>query len=158
MNNYKLLNIAKDDDFQIIFDRFYKIRRNNDWRSIYYTYFQSIKDKTDITFKEVLIYLYKKTGNIEVSFASKMIATINKNMPIVDHFVLSKLGLEIVGKSDDEKMCNAVHVYNQIIQLENDMLKTREFKRFIKCFKKDFYDYDIPDIKILDFYLWTCRN
>ncbi len=42
MKNYKTSEVSSDG-FQTLFNGFYNVRRNEDWRDNYYKYFQSIK-------------------------------------------------------------------------------------------------------------------
>lgn len=98
--NYIKENINKCDvssnlEFQKRFNAFYRVRRDAKWRKLFYTYFESIKNKKNITFDEILDYMYKETGNIEASFCSKLLSTINPNMPIWDQYVLKNLNLEV---------------------------------------------------------------
>ena len=99
LDKYKYLNdnLYKCDtkEYQTIFNSFYKVRRNANWRKIFYKYFESIKDTKDIKYEDIITYLYKETGNVEASFSSKVLATINPNMPILDRNVLSNLNLKI---------------------------------------------------------------
>ena len=74
-------NVATDIDFQRIFNGFYIVRRNEDWRKCYYEHFESIKNGSP-TFESIIAYLYECTGNIEPSFSSKMLATIFSEKPI----------------------------------------------------------------------------
>ena len=37
-------NVSKDEDFQRIFNGFYIVRRNEEWRKIYYDYFEVVKN------------------------------------------------------------------------------------------------------------------
>lgn len=53
---------------------FYIVRRNESWRKSYYEYFESVKNGKQ-TFENIITYLYESTGNIELSFSSKMLAT-----------------------------------------------------------------------------------
>jgi hypothetical protein len=46
---------------------------------------------TPIIFKDALTYFYEKTRRIEASFSSKLLATINPNMPVWDVNVLNNL-------------------------------------------------------------------
>jgi len=82
-DNFKNVDISIFDcKFQKTFNSFYKIRRNKEWRDAFYKYFESIKKDENITFFKIINYLYENTDNVEASFASKMLATINEDMPI----------------------------------------------------------------------------
>ena len=158
LDKYKYLNdnLYKCDtkEYQTIFNSFYKVRRNANWRKIFYKYFESIKDTKDIKYEDIITYLYKETGNVETSFSSKVLATINPNMPILDRNVLSNLKLKIDGKTKEEKFNNAIKTYYKIIEIENEMLNNLQIQKFIKEFKELFPEYELSNIKILDCLLW----
>lgn len=156
-NIYKC-DIINDVEFQTKFNAFYRVRRDDKWRKEFYTYYESIKNKKDISFEEILNFMYNKTGNIEASFCSKLLSTINPNMPIWDQFVLANLDLEVKGKTKYEKLKDTIAVYNKIIEIENDKLKQKDIQQAIKDFKEYFPEYNLSDIKILDYILWNSRN
>ena len=156
-NIYKC-DISKDNEFQKVFNAFYRVRRDEKWRKVFYTYFESIKDKKNITFEEIVSYMYKKTGNIEASFCSKLLSTINPNMPTWDQYVLANLDLYVKGKTKVEKLKDTIAVYNKIIEIENNKLKQKDIQQAIKDFKEYFPEYNLSDIKILDYILWNSRN
>lgn len=156
-NIYKC-DISKDGEFQKVFNAFYRVRRDEKWRKVFYTYFESIKDKKNITLEEIVSYMYKKTGNIEASFCSKLLSTINPDMPIWDQYVLANLDLDVKGKTKVEKLKDTIAVYNKIIEIEKNKLKQKDIQQAIKDFKEYFPEYNLSDIKILDYILWNSRN
>lgn len=143
--------------YQKRFNAFYRVRRDEKWRTIFYNYFESIKNDKCIKFEDILLYLYDKTGNIEASFSSKMLATINPNMPIWDQYVLSNLDLEVKGNNKKEKLKNTIDIYYQIVKIEKDKLKDNEIQKAVTEFKEYFSEYNLSDIKILDYILWNSR-
>lgn len=157
MERFNKTNISTDVDFQRTFNGFYIVRRNKQWRKTYYDYFESIKDK-NIDFADIITYLYNNTDNIESSFASKMLATINPNKPIWDRFVLQNLNMELIGKTQEERLQNAIKLYADIELWYNDFLKTKKAKECIKYFDEILPDYKwISDIKKIDCILWGAR-
>ncbi|MEA4987707.1 MAG: hypothetical protein VB095_06580 [Anaerovorax sp.] len=88
MDNVLKVNIAEHEEFMTCFDSFYRVRRNLKWRKLYFKYFEEQKYNKEISFVDIITYLFKSTGKIEASFSSKMLATINPNMPIWDQYVL----------------------------------------------------------------------
>ena len=148
----------KNPDFQRKYNSFYKIRRDQEWRNIYFSYFQKNKDNVNITFDEILDYLFKKTGNVEASFSSKMLATINPQMPIWDSYVLQFFGLKLEGESKEDRVQNAKELYRQIVEIENKMLADAKVKKEIKQFQSFFQKYNIPENKALDYMIWGYRN
>lgn len=81
MDCYKIVNISKDTKWQNNFNSFYVIRRDKDWQDIYYNFFQNNKINDTLTFENIITYLYEKTGIIEASYSSKLLATVNSNKP-----------------------------------------------------------------------------
>ena len=163
MNKYKdimaqfheNINIADSREFQKKFNWFYRIRRNPAWQKAYYNYFSANKKNKNITFDEILDYMYEQTGRYEASFCSKMLHTINPDMPIRDKFVLKNLKIE-VGKWND-KLENTKIAYQEIVNWFNKALKDESIKEEIKKFRKYYSDFDFSDVKILDFFLWNER-
>lgn len=158
MFNNENIDLSKSkDEFQKCFNSFYKIRRNNEWRKYYYDYFQENRNNKNITFDEILDYMYDKTGQIEASFASKMLATINPDMPIWDQYVLKNLGLKVQGITKEEKIKSTKDVYKKMICYISNNLREENIKKTIKDFKEFFSEFAFSDTKIFDFILWNDR-
>lgn len=81
MQRFNKVDVSQDKDFQREFNGFYIVRRNAEWRKIYYDLFESMRTGP-ATFSKIINFLFEKTGNIEASFSSKMLATMNPDMPI----------------------------------------------------------------------------
>ena len=153
----KTADVSSDPDFQRSFNAFYRIRRNAEWQEEYYKLFERAK-KDHYTFDDVISILYVRTGNIEASFASKMIATIDPEKPIWDQYVLQNLGLKLKGKIPREKIGNAVEVYHQIEDWYAEYLKTDEARKNIAGFDRQLPSYAwITDVKKIDYLLWRKR-
>ena len=150
-------DLSKDIEFQTTFNAFYRVRRNKKWRDVFYKYFERVKNNKNIKFEEILRYIYKKTGCIEASFSSKMLATINPNMPIWDQYVLKNLNIEVLGKNKQEKLDNTINTYYKIIEIEKQKMEQQDIIQAIKEFKQEFKEYELSDIKILDYILWNNR-
>ncbi len=157
MKQVKISNVSTDAEFQRIFNGFYIVRRNEEWRNIYYNLFEQIKNSTP-TFESILIYLYNKTGNIEPSFSSKMLATIFPEKPIWDRYVVQNLNMELVGATKEERLKNAIHLYENIENWYEEFLHTNKAKECIEVFDKVLPDYQqITSIKKIDSILWSIR-
>lgn len=157
MTKAKETDIAADLDFQRVFNRFYIVRRNEDWRRVFYEFFENTKTN-DRTFSDALTYLYDHTGNIEPSFTSKMLATLHPEMPIWDRYVIANLGFELTGKTKAEQIANAISIYQQIQAWYDDFLITDEARNCIEVFDRWFPSYQwLTPIKKVDFFLWSIR-
>lgn len=150
-------NVSLDADFQRIFNDFYIVRRNEEWRKVYYGYFEKMKTETP-TFANILTYLYEQTGNIEPSFSSKMLATIYPNQPIWDQYVVQNLNLELVGKTKAERLQNAIALYSEIEKWYASFMQTPKATECVEAFDRLLPDYKhISNIKKIDSILWSIR-
>ena len=157
MDNVAKTNVSTDADFQRIFNGFYIVRRNEAWRKVYYELFEQIKTETP-TFTSILTYLFERTGNIEPSFSSKMLATIFPEKPILDRYVVQNLNMELVGATKEERLKNAIHLYENIENWYEEFLHTNKAKECIEVFDKVLPDYQqITSIKKIDCILWSIR-
>lgn len=64
MSKVKTVNVADDQDFQREFDFFYKVRRNAEWRKVFFEIFER-KKKKNCSYKEIITELYEGTGQVE---------------------------------------------------------------------------------------------
>ena len=103
MSKVKTVNVADDQDFQREFDFFYKVRRNAEWRKVFFEIFER-KKKKNCSYKEIITELYEGTGQVEASFASKMLASIDENMPIWDSKVLDRIEIKSSNKRGQQKL------------------------------------------------------
>lgn len=144
-------------DFQRLFNGYYRIRRNEEWRRRYYMLFCEARTE-HFSFEHIINELYDLTGNVEASFSSKMLATIDASKPVWDQYVLQNLGLELSGKTKKEKLQNAVCLYDQIEKWYADYLETAEARENIDEFDRLLPDYTwVSDTKKIDCLLWSKR-
>ncbi|QUC66118.1 hypothetical protein [Aristaeella hokkaidonensis] len=157
MYTVKTIDLSKDYGFQKTFNAFYRIRRNTEWRECFYGLFECAK-KNHFSFEEVINKLYAETGNVEASFTSKMIATIDPDKPIWDQYVLHNLGLELKGKTSQERIKNAVVIYYRIENWFDNYLQTDEAYENIAEFDRWFPNYTwLSSVKKIDYLLWSKR-
>jgi len=157
MNQVRKTNIATDADFQRIYNGFYIVRRNAEWREVYYNHFEKVKTGTP-TFASILTYLYEHTGNIEPSFSSKMLASIFPDKPIWDRYVVQNLGIQLAGTTKSEKLKNAISLYSDIEKWYEVFLQTNKAQECIEIFDRVMPDYKhISSIKKIDSILWSIR-
>ena len=158
METVRKTNVSTDLDFQRIFNAFYRVRRNAEWRKTYYDLFETSKNSTP-SFESIIRTLYEATGNIEASFSSKMLATINSEMPIWDRYVVQNLCLEMRGKTKEDQLKCAVDLYNKMISWYEGFLQTENGRDCIAEFDRILPGYVwMSDVKKIDFYLWSIRD
>ena len=153
IDNLYTCDISSDIEYQKKFSAFYVVRRNKKWKNQFFSYFESIKERKDISFDVILKDLIVRTGNVEASFSSKLLSTINPNMPIWDRFVLERLGVKV--DHNGNRIENTIKAYEEIIKKEKELLKRVDVKQSIKQFRELFPEYNFSDIKILDYMIWN---
>ncbi len=124
---------------------------------MFYYYLEKNKTK-NIKYEEVLKYFYDNFGKIEKSFSSKLLATINPNMPVWDSIIISKLGIKVPSYSVKNRFEIVVEIYYKIIEWFNQYLCTDNSKECIKVFDEVFPNNTITNIKKIDLVLWSIRT
>ena len=158
MERVRNTDVSSDEDFQRTFNSYYRIRRNEEWQAIYYDLFETMKDSQP-SFEQIIRTLYKNTGNIEASFSSKMLATINSDMPIWDRYVVHNLCLKVKGKTKEEQLSCTVDLYDQMVRWYRTFLDKPNGKECIEEFDRILPEYTwMSSVKKIDFYLWSIRE
>lgn len=156
MSTYEKTDLSEDTSFQRMFNGFYRIRRNEDWRKFYYEKFEKLKTEGSLSFSLILGTLYHQTGRVECSFSSKMLATLQPDFPIWDSIVLDRLHLRLRGINCETKFQNAIPLYEEIIQWYREFLPTQTAKSYITAFDNAFPQYKhFTPTKKIDFLLWA---
>ena len=156
INECRCTDVSGDDSFQRKFTYFYRLRRNGTWRQVYYRLFEDYKENGSATFESILRSIYERTGRIEASFASKMLATLKPEMPIWDSIVLSKLDLKPCMSQDKEKrLQKTVEIYNSIVAWYDDFNRSPDAQRFVQEFDRAFPEFiSFSKMKKIDFLIW----
>jgi len=150
-------DVAHDDEFQKTFNGFYRVRRNSAWRSAFYALFELEKSKRR-TFGDVLWALHASTGRVEASFASKLVASVNPDMPVIDSFVVKNLGLPVSrGGSVAERFARIVDLHNQIRRTYAEYLETEAGHDLVASFMQMYPGRSVTRTKMLDLVLWQAR-
>jgi hypothetical protein len=154
----KGIDAIGDPIYQKKYSGYYRVRRGADWKREYFRLMIDYRARKDITFGEILLRLYQATGQIEASFASKMLATLDANMPIWDSNVLKALQLRLKGKNTEIRLSNAVVLYDRICSWYLAFLHTDQAKEMIERFNQEFPDYEnLSETKKIDFILWASQ-
>lgn len=154
MQRVRQTDVSADDDFQKLYNGFYRLRqRPASFYKCYYAYMEEQKDNQNLTFGEVLHHLYEETGEIHASFSSKLLATINPNMPVWDKFVMKNLGLRAPYTYQKNRVEKTIAIYDAICQ----WYKTEEADVYLAEFNTHFPDVEMTDVKKIDWILWGRR-
>lgn len=153
-------NVAKDIDYQRSFNHFYKIRqRSAEWYATFYKLLEESKN-SNISFEFALHYVYQQLDRIEPSFSSKLVATINPELPVWDKYVLENFGLSWKYTGQKElRLKQAIATYKSICK-RMDVLKKTDIARQIAIIFDAMYpalSQSITITKKIDFTLWQLR-
>ena len=168
MNLYSTTDFGVNSDFAKKFDAFCRVRRNEEWRKAFFDLFKEVsKEPAMADFRTILAELHTRLAKlndaihstIEASFASKMLHTVNPDMPIWDSIVLSKLNLsekvlpyKMNRLTTEARLNKCEEVYNELKKwYETDEATTLEAQ-----FDKEYPEHkeDIGRTKKIDFMLW----
>ncbi len=149
-------DVSKDKEFQRIFNGLYKIRFCPACH--YYPLMQKAKQKRSTDFAVVLKSLWKKTGRMETSFASKLIAIIYPGQAVYDSRISKHLKLKIPKYNDPERLEKFIQLYECLNKRMKNLIKHRLFATLKIQFNQAFGKYKLTDIRRLDLMLWALRT
>lgn len=164
-----------DDVFRKEYKSFYKMNMARGLaEEFYHEYFRYLAEKIQdnkgkqLDFETVLKYFFSKFPNrVEASFSSKLLATVNPNMPVWDKNVLNTLKdlgyIDRIPRSRKDKLKQINETIETYAKLEdilkNVYLGTNIGKKYIAIFDETLQnDIDvkkITDMKKIDLVLWS---
>jgi hypothetical protein len=150
-------DVSRDREFQTRFNAFYRVRRNSAWRSTFYSVLQQNKSKRQ-SFVDVLHALHAATGRAEASFASKLVTSVDPDMPVIDSLVLKNLGLRLPRPGPIEtRLAQIVELHDRIRRIFSDYLDSDMGRHLVTRFDLVYPDRRVTRVKMLDLVLWKAR-
>lgn len=163
-NDYKFIlsefrkgNVNKGE-FRRVYKRFYVLNGAGLTPRFIDRYFELLAKK-ERNLRKILWELSKiprRKGDysVQLSFASKLIHTIDNTQPIYDSRVARILNIKLAYNKDiNKKIDDRVAKYNLLKKKFNEIINDKQIGEIIKNFKKRL-GVDIGDVKMLDFILW----
>lgn len=158
MDSFHKVDVSKDQEFQRLFNGFYRIRqRPKVFYESYYSYMESCKNKS-VSFRDILYFFYLEMDRMEASFSSKLLATINPSMPVWDEFVLKNLNLKKPRPYSKTRFEDTVNLYGRIVEWYEGKTISSEGEQLIQLFDETYPNENITDVKKIDFILWKNRD
>ncbi len=158
-----ITDVSKDQLFQEMFSNFYKVDpvRPLEWKKEFFSLFEEYKYK-NISFEKIIKLLHNKTKCFEPSFASKLVATVDPKMPVIDSVIIGNLGYTALyasmrGEDTETRLTSAIELYQQLISDFDEFLSTKYGQAIIKFFRKEYPYANINEVKIIDLILWQMR-
>lgn len=156
--NLKRTDVSADTDYQRDFNALYGLRRNALWRGTFYWMLESCKACPEVDFGEVLMELLEKTGRVEASFASKLIATVNPKRAIYDSIVRENLGIPSRTYGSSRRIERLCEDYEAIQLHHEKQIEAQAYRSLRGRFDREFPKFQhFSDLKVLDLMIWQAR-
>lgn len=149
-------DVSRDATFQTRFNGFYRVRRGAEWRGKYFQLMELTKAR-GADFARVLGALHAATGRFEASFASKLVATLDPNQPVIDRFVLENLGMRLPYSYDVQRGRKILQVYADLGSRYEALLQSDVGRLICAKVEARYPGTGISDIKRVDLVLWQHR-
>ncbi|HEY0109503.1 MAG TPA: hypothetical protein VGB67_07750, partial [Fibrella sp.] len=154
------ISLKEDLAFQKRFNGYYRVSRlPKKWYEAFYNIFDNSRNSIP-AYSDLLTTLYAATNRCEASFASKLLATLDPTMPVIDSVVLGILNTKIPGPSTPNRLEKVALLHGEIGRCYKDFLKSKQGQSLISQFKATYPAESqlLTDIKMLDFILWQTRE
>jgi hypothetical protein len=152
-----LVDVCQSAEFQRLFNRYYRVRRGPAWSVEFYSLMETSKTK-QIAFPDALQSLQRRTGWIEASFASKLVATLNPRMPVIDKFVLGHFGFKLPRYGRPQRIAQTIEVYDQLCSGYAELAVCPTGQMILNQFNTCYPQAQITDLKKIDLVLWQVRS
>ena len=149
----------RDKAFQQSFNTFYKVsRRSAQWYVHFYEVFFQTREE-NWNFEKILLEIYKQTGTVEASFASKIRASIDEDSVVIDSVVLLNLGLRLMrGGNAERRLQAACATYATLTEIISTIQHSEVGKEILNQFRERYKALPVSDVKAIDFTLWQHRS
>jgi len=149
-------DVRSNAAFKRRFNHFYRVRRDKEWQDHFYGLLESLKGRP-VCFADVFDALYRATGRCEASFASKLLATLDPNMPVIDKVVLENLKLRLPAAGSRDRVRRIHQLHATLLSSFQEYLATAEGRYLVTRFRETHGGSEVSEIKMLDLVLWQTR-
>jgi hypothetical protein len=156
-SHVRMRDVSIDREFQRRFAGFYRVRRNATWRTSYFQLLEAAK-AGGVTFHETLTQLADQSGRVEASFASKLVATLDDALPVIDSVVLKHVGLRLPAPATLERLKRIVQLFDDLSQWYAEQLSSPPGMSTVRLFREAYPAAQVSDLKALDLVLWQLRE
>jgi len=150
-------DLRLDVKYQRQFNHFYRVRGGKAWQKYFYALLES-KKGNHVEFAEILDALHRSTNRYEASFASKLLATIDPNMPVIDSIVLRNLRLRLPPATSSDRLARIRQLHTNLLSLLQLFLATANGRYLVSRFRAAYPNAAISETKMLDLVLWQTRE
>ena len=165
LDEARRLNVSGSDpgacDFRRRFNGYYGVRRNEAWRALFYTEFETAKQLATAPaaiFTQVLAEIQKRTGRVEASFTSKLVATLHPQSAVLDSVVGGFLTRRLDSGPTGKGLDAAIAFYAWLNQVMLALAETSQAADWFLAFDEQFASVrgasEVTKMKKLDFLIW----
>jgi len=162
MKEFKKGGILDNHVFQFVFKAFYQMNNPGFSKEQKKRFFQLLNQKQQ-NLDKIISDLYSIKKNIQFSFTTKLLHTIDTSKPIFDKYVGRSLKMgNLYGanqtrpKRIDLCLKKIDSCYELLTNRTQELLSRKEVQKMIEDFHKMYpNERQISDTKVLDFILWT---
>jgi hypothetical protein len=144
------------------FNAYYGVRRNAAWRARFYARFQAAKASSltsHALFAEVLTGIQADTARVEASFASKLVAILRPDSPILDSVVRGWLARHLTPPPFGAGAAAAIAYYQWLAEVMREAAASPQARDWADVFTRAFPvaagDEAVSAMKQLDFLIWA---
>ena len=157
-------NFVASEEFKKAYNGFYKVRQKKQaWYDRYYSLMEQQASK-NASFEDLLWKMFQVNHSVEVSFVSKLMATVDPNLPIWDQYVIRNLGYEKKWQQSnkacaEQRIDLAAEIYEAIKQWYEKYICSEEGRACIHAFDQALPSYadKLTMVKKIDYLLWSKR-
>ena len=155
--------VDEDPRYRTAFIGFYTMAwKSPEWYNMFFLILEREKRNRAISFRSVLEEIFDKAGRVrvEASFCSKLIATINPDLPVWDKHVLANVCQTRPSDKDPmDRLNRCIDVYSCIKTWSEQAIQEECFEKWRRLFDDSFPQFQhFTDIKKLDLFLWQYRQ
>ena len=157
------VNVSENRQFQEDYTGFFGMHwKSEEFRAAYFRFMEERKHDMGLTFDSVLNHLHGIEGSVEASFASKLLAMVKPDMPVLDSHVRENLGIEKPAwcANPQTRIEHGIAIYQAIREWYKNHFKSGEAAEWLKLFDEHYPDAKgkISDVKKIDLILWQIRD
>lgn len=159
-------SVANNYVFQFVYRSFYRLDSaglTNEFKERYFELLEDYRDKEDIPVRSITEVLYnipnrKGQKCLQFSFVTKLINTIDCRFPMYDSAVARIYGFRTPYnyKTYEQRLNEYIEFHDSLTRSYHAILEKNLLKRTLEEFYSKFENRGhIPDIKALDFIMWS---
>jgi hypothetical protein len=150
-------DVSHDREYQKRFNGFYRVRRSAEWQRTFYDLLEAGKLRHP-RLRDVLLEIEYATSRVEASFSSKLVATLDPSMPVIDSIVLDHLGLKLPTRRDVQARIDAiVDIHQRMAGAFQEYLRFDIGRYLVVRFQASYPEAVVTEIKMVDLVLWQTR-